>query len=645
MEPSTARPDLDPGSPDADRYVVAARKYRPQTFGELVAQEHVAQALRNAVRLHRLAHAYLFSGPRGVGKTTAARLLAKAVNCQTPLSDRPDAEPCRQCDACVSFEEGRALNVIEIDAASSRGVEDARDLRETVRIPPQGARKKVYILDEVHMFTKDAFNVLLKTLEEPPAHALFIFATTEPHKVLPTILSRCQRFDFRRIAVPEIVMRVREIAAAEGVVADEESLVLIARRADGALRDALSLFDQSVALCGARLDGAELRDALGVVDHDVYFEVTDRAAAHDRAGVLGVVDRLVNRGFDLTEFVGGLTEHLRDLLAVAATGSTELVEATEATRERYRGASRPWAEADLLHLLMVADEAAQGMREGRAPRLTLELALLKMASLAPVADLERLLGRLERLDAGELPARGSVAPAPRAVAEPATSFAPAERDLPPPVDDPRPPSDRDEGGALVFPSEPPPSRPRPPASRTPADEEPPRGAPATARDVFGTPALRRRSPEDAAGGDGATGLAPAPVLDEPEPPAAGAPELPLGRVRDAWPRVVERVRAGHIGVAAVLETAEPCGEQKGSVEVAAPDAFSRDTLDRSAELILAAVAHELGGPSPPLRFTVRSLAPETARATDPFERLRALSQEHPFFRALVERFGAVPHFP
>ena len=236
----------DPGT----RYTVTARKYRPQTFADLVAQEHVAETLRNAITRGRLAHAYLFSGPRGVGKTTAARILAKAVNCQTPLAERPDAEPCRTCDSCRAFEEGRSLNIIEIDAASNNRVEDVRELRDTVRVPPQGANKKVYILDEVHMLSASAFNALLKTLEEPPDYALFIFATTEPHKVLPTILSRTQRFDFRRIAVPEIVSRLEEISAAEGVTADDESLVLLARKGDGALRDALSIYDQAVSICG-----------------------------------------------------------------------------------------------------------------------------------------------------------------------------------------------------------------------------------------------------------------------------------------------------------------------------------------------------------------------------------------------------------
>jgi DNA polymerase-3 subunit gamma/tau len=281
-----------------DRYLVTARKYRPKRFDEVVAQKHVSDTLKNAIRQDRLAHAYLFSGPRGVGKTTAARVLAKAINCTTPLAERPDgSEPCLECDSCKSFAEGRSLNVIEIDAASNRGVDDARELRDTVRIPPQGARKKVYIVDEVHMLTKEAFNTLLKTLEEPPAHALFILATTEPHKVLATIVSRCQRFDFRRISVVEIVRRLEEIARLEDVVADEASLLLIARKGDGALRDSLSVFDQAVSLCGSNLEYQVLADALGVVDADFFFEASGFARDGDAAGMMRLVQRLVAEGY------------------------------------------------------------------------------------------------------------------------------------------------------------------------------------------------------------------------------------------------------------------------------------------------------------------------------------------------------------
>ena len=448
--------------PDAGRYLVTARKYRPQTFDDLVAQEHVTQALRNAVVLDRLAQAYLFSGPRGVGKTTAARLLAKAINCQTPLDQRERAEPCRTCDACRAFEEGRSLNVIEIDAASNNKVDDVRDLRETVRVPPQGAKKKVYILDEVHMLSTSAFNALLKTLEEPPPHVLFIFATTEPHKVLPTILSRCQRFDFRRIQLTEIVGRLREICGREQVQADDESLMLIARKADGALRDALSTFDQAVSLVGDDLRYEELRDALGVVDEELFYETMRLVAARDRAGLLHVVEGLLRRGYDLAEYLGGLAEHVRHLLVVKATGSAELVEATDAARARLTASAAPFAEGDLLRLLMLTDEAEGGLKEARQPRLKLELSLLKMAALEPASDLRRLMAKLERIE--QALATGTLPPLPPLATPPPTPAAPAfpagDRTASPP---PSPPV-----AAAAPPPRPAPSTPPAPAPPAPA---------------------------------------------------------------------------------------------------------------------------------------------------------------------------------
>ena len=504
-------PLSDASSPDTSsqesadsRYLVTARKYRPQTFGDLVAQEHVAETLRNAITSGRLAHAYLFSGPRGVGKTTAARILAKAVNCQTPLAERPNAEPCRTCDSCRAFESGRSMNIIEIDAASNNRVEDIRELRDTVRVPPQGAKKKVYILDEVHMLSASAFNALLKTLEEPPPYALFIFATTEPHKVLPTILSRTQRFDFRRIAVPEIVSRLEAICTAESVQADEESLVLIARKGDGALRDALSLFDQAISLCGTSLEAPALRDALGVVDTDLYFATTDRAHAGDRPGLLGLVDGLVTRGYDLNEFVLGLADHIRNLLVARSTGTGDLIEGTFATKERYLDAAGPYAEADLLHLLMLTEETASVLRESRQPRLTLELALLKMGSLEKAADLKQLIGHLKRLEAavasGTLPNPSAAAPAsdasstpesptPEAPAAPASSPAPSTPTAAAPPATPAPTAAPTPAPPALVPApaapapppkataEPPTSYDAPPARATPVSAAPPKPQP------------------------------------------------------------------------------------------------------------------------------------------------------------------------
>jgi len=393
---------------DDQRYLVTARKYRPSLFKEVVAQEHVTETLKNAIRLERLAHAYLFSGPRGVGKTTAARILAKAINCETPREEREDgAEPCCECDSCESFEAGRSLNVFEMDAASNNKVDDIRELREKVRIPPQGEQKKVYILDEVHMLSKQAFNALLKTLEEPPAHALFIFATTEPHKVLPTILSRCQRFDFRRIPVPEIVDRLRDVCEVEGVEADEESLMLLARKGNGALRDALSAFDQALSLCGKTLEYGELTQALGVVDQDLFFKLTDHVATNDTAGMLKLVRHVVRSGYDLQEVLVGLAEHLRNLLVAHSLGGDALEEVAESTREQYAEEAERFDEPDLLRLLTMTNDAEDDIKQSPQPRLSLETTLLKMAQLRRSADLRKVLDKIDRLeqmaDEGELP--------------------------------------------------------------------------------------------------------------------------------------------------------------------------------------------------------------------------------------------------
>ncbi|MFK7849119.1 MAG: DNA polymerase III subunit gamma/tau [Rhodothermales bacterium] len=382
------------------RYLVTARKYRPQRFEEIVAQGHVSETLKNAITLDRLAHAYLFSGPRGVGKTTAARILAKAINCTSSLEERDGGEPCRSCESCRTFEEGRSMNIIEIDAASNNRVEDIRELRDTVLIPPQGSRKKVYIIDEVHMLSNAAFNALLKTLEEPPPYALFIFATTEPNKVLPTILSRCQRFDFRRIAVPEIVAHLETICTTENIQADEASLMLIAHKGDGALRDSLSAFDQAVSLCGTSLKYPELAQAFGVVDVELFFEVTQCVVAGNSGGLLSMVDRIIRQGYDLQEFLIGLASHLRNLLVANTMQNTSLIELAEAVKQQYATESKQHSETDLLRLLMVVADGEEKLKTSAQPRLQLELTLLKMAAMAHAVDLKKALDKLDKLESG-----------------------------------------------------------------------------------------------------------------------------------------------------------------------------------------------------------------------------------------------------
>ncbi|MDI6765504.1 MAG: DNA polymerase III subunit gamma/tau, partial [Bacteroidota bacterium] len=303
-------------------YLVTARKWRPMVFEDIIGQSHITITLRNAIATNRLSHAYIFSGPRGVGKTTTARILAKAINCVNPNNLNPDNE----CDLCKEITEGRSVNVFEIDGASNRGVDEIRNLREAVRYGPAKGKYKVYIIDEVHMLTKEAFNALLKTLEEPPAYVMFIFATTEIHKVPLTILSRCQRFDFRRISINEITSRLRFIAKEDHVTIDDEALFIIAKRADGSMRDAQSIFDQVISFCGEDIKSQQILSMLNIVDQDIYFRVTEIIKSKDVQAGLLIVDEIINRGFDLREFLGGLMEHLRNMLIACTTKATTLIE-------------------------------------------------------------------------------------------------------------------------------------------------------------------------------------------------------------------------------------------------------------------------------------------------------------------------------
>ncbi len=420
------------------QYLVTARKYRPQIFGDLVAQSHVAQTLVNALKMGRLAHAYLFTGPRGVGKTTAARILAKAINC-TDKSDG-EVEPCLNCASCKDFETQRSLNIFEVDAASNNRVEDIRELRENVRIPPQGGSRKVYIIDEVHMLTTAAFNALLKTLEEPPPHVLFIFATTEPHKVLPTILSRCQRFDFRRIPTKDIVDHLSKICKSEEVTADEDALHLIANKGDGALRDALSVFDQAVALCGSDLKYSALASALRVVDAELYFESTQYIAQRAAGPMLSLAERIMSDGHDVREFLDGLAEHVRNLLITVTLGTDALIDVSKRMREWYAEAAKEFTETVLLRILMVIDETQNRLPTSTSPRLAIELALIKMVRLGDSIDLSEALAQIRRLERVVQQTPGQQ-PVTVATIPPPTQAPPPPRPTPPSSAKPVPPRD------------------------------------------------------------------------------------------------------------------------------------------------------------------------------------------------------------
>ncbi|WP_069131061.1 DNA polymerase III subunit gamma/tau [Rhodohalobacter halophilus] len=367
----------------ADNYRALTRKYRPQSFDDIVSQDHVSSTLKNAIKQNRISHAYMFSGPRGVGKTTMARVLARTIN---EIDNSIDGESLNQ-----------TLNIVEIDAASNNKVEDVHQLRETVRIPPQNGRYKVFIVDEVHMLSKQAFNALLKTLEEPPSYAIFIFATTEPHKVLPTILSRVQRFDFKRISVEEIVARLKTICADENITIDDESLHVIAKKADGALRDALGLMDQAIAFCGTTIQHTELLQALNVVGHDQLFEYTEAIQTRDAKTGLSLINRLIQNGVDIQEFLVSLTEHLRNLYVARQSKQMFLVEATAETKDRYREAAQHFTDEDLMRMLHLVSDAQLKIRDVQQPRVHFEILMLKLIHMSRTKELSILIEGLEQL--------------------------------------------------------------------------------------------------------------------------------------------------------------------------------------------------------------------------------------------------------
>ena len=359
-----------------ENFVVSARKYRPATFASVVGPRHITSTLKNAIERGQLAHAYLFCGPRGVGKTTCARIFAKAINCLNPQS----GEACNECESCRSFNEGRSLNVHELDAASNNSVDDIRNLIEQVRIIPQQGRYSVFVIDEVHMLSSAAFNAFLKTLEEPPKHAIFVLATTEKHKIIPTILSRCQIYDFNRIRVEDGVEYLRYIATKEGVEADDEALNLIAHKADGGMRDALSMFDKAVSFCGAKLNYKDVASTLNVLDYDTYFKATDLLLAGNYVDVLMLFDEVLSKGFSPQVFISGLNAHMRDLL-MAKGPAVSLVEFTGTLVERYKAQAAACNELFLFNSIALLTEADGKIRQSSNQRLLVELGLMKIAGL------------------------------------------------------------------------------------------------------------------------------------------------------------------------------------------------------------------------------------------------------------------------
>jgi len=362
-----------------DQFIVSARKYRPATFGDVVGQASISSTLKNSIVNQHLGHAYLFSGPRGVGKTTCARIFARTINC---FNLTEAGEACNECESCQSFNENRSFNIHELDAASNNSVDDIRNLTDQVRIPPQVGKYSIYIIDEVHMLSQQAFNAFLKTLEEPPPHAVFILATTEKHKIIPTILSRCQIFDFNRIQVEDAVNYLKGIAGKEGLEYEEEALNVIALKADGAMRDALSIFDQVVSFSGGNITYSQVISNLNILDYDYYFRLTDSALQGEVPSMLLLFNDVLSRGFDSRNFLNGYATHLRDLMVSKDPQTVQLMEVGAGIRERYLEQAGRTPLAYLYGGLDICNQTDAGLRSSRNQRLSIEMALVKLANLS-----------------------------------------------------------------------------------------------------------------------------------------------------------------------------------------------------------------------------------------------------------------------
>ncbi len=488
-------------------FVVSARKYRPVRFADVVGQASVTTTLRNAIRSGQLAHSFLFCGPRGVGKTTCARILAQAINCEQPVDG---VEPCGTCGPCVSFRENSSFNVHEIDAASNNSVDDMRSLTDQVRFPPQSGRYKVYIIDEVHMLSASAFNAFLKTLEEPPPYAIFILATTEKHKILPTILSRCQIFDFNRIAVADMATHLKGIAEAEGVAHDDEGLRVIAQKADGGLRDALSMFDRILAFSGGKLALADVLENLNILDYDVFFRLTEDLLAEDLAAVMTAFQGVLERGFEGDVFLTGLAEHLRHLLVARDPALHALLDADGELRARYLEQARTCPASFLVSGLSILNQADIHYRASRNKRLHVEMTLVKLVYLQRQFEADPLAGPSAE---GRTPAAARPAPAAekkKPAPEPLTPRPPAEGERPA----------EDENSPVAVPP-----RAQAPEPATPASPEPEAALPKPADDAPdpapepAAPAAAPRTTPEAA--------LPKPADDAPEPaPEPAAPTQP-----------------------------------------------------------------------------------------------------------------------
>ncbi|WP_018127472.1 DNA polymerase III subunit gamma/tau [Balneola vulgaris] len=604
----------------SENYRALTRKYRPQNFEDIVSQDHVSNTLMNAIKQNRLSHAYMFCGPRGVGKTTMARVLARTIN---HIDNSVDGESLNQ-----------TLNIVEMDAASNNKVDDVHHLRESVRIPPQNGRYKVFIVDEVHMLSKAAFNALLKTLEEPPEHAIFIFATTEPHKVLPTILSRVQRFDFKRIGVDEIVHRLRKISVDEGIAIDEESLHVIAKKADGALRDALGLMDQAIAFCGDTITHQELLQALNVVGTDRLFQFMQCVKAHDADQGLELINTLLQEGYDIQEFLIGLTEHLRNLYIAHHNEQLYLVEASEDTKQKYRETAPDFSRDDLMRMLHIVSEAQIKIKDAHQPRIQFEITLLKLIHMERSENLNELLAALEEVKKNS---SNQQITATKPDSEPKNVESPAVQST----------SNAEYNGSTNGTSQPVDVPPTPQAEskvETPTDVMLAEEEEEDDEFDMGTPVLQTRHTKlkkvEPAEAKAVTTSTPVEGYQSSNEEAPKARINNIDEVKAAWPSFLEAIKADFpIVLQLQVERTQPISLKGSELTLECDNALSKKMLDEQAQ-DLARKLQECTGTLFRFNVTVSAKQQQEQSARNPYERFKEIQQKDPILKELVERFGA-----